>query len=293
MNLNQLYYFKTLAKTQHMTKASELLNISQPSLSYAIKELEKEVGTPLFHKKGRNIEITKYGQLYLKYVDDSLNQLEKGNDLLKELANPNTGHIDLAFIYTLGPYVIPKLLNDFKSVQQNKLITFDLFQSNTQHILKLLKSGTIDIAFCSKIIDDDTIDFRPFFEEEIVLIVPKSHTLANHESIDLKEIKDYPFISFNKDSGLRPTIDSMLNQANITPNIVFEVEEDHTMAGFVSFGHGIALIPKLYALSSYDLTIIPINNPTHQRIIYSAALKEETSPSLERFKDFLNSYQKK
>lgn len=78
MNLNQLYYFKTLAKYQHYTKASQELFISQPSLTYAIKELEKELGTKLFIKKGRNVYLSENGKVFLSYVDKSLKTLNEG-----------------------------------------------------------------------------------------------------------------------------------------------------------------------------------------------------------------------
>lgn len=290
MNLNQLYYFQTLAKTQHMTKTAQLLNISQPSLSYAIKELEKELGTPLFEKKGRNISLTKYGKIYLTYVNQSLNTLENGNNFVKKIYEPNTGHIDLGFIYTLGPYIIPKILHDFKSEPNNESISFSLYQSNTQNIIDKIKDKTIDLGLCSKTVEDDDIDFHPFVEEDLVLIVPLNHPLASKNEVYIEEIEHFPFISFNKESGLRPIIDETLQQVNIKPNIIYEVEEDHTMAGFVSFGHGVALIPNLFALSSYQVKILKLINPIRKRIIYTANLKNHDMPSLLRFKTFLKTF---
>ena len=75
MNLNQLYYFKTVAKLQHFRNAADELNISQPSLSQAISNLENELGTYLFERHGRNVKLTKYGKLYLEYVEEALNTL--------------------------------------------------------------------------------------------------------------------------------------------------------------------------------------------------------------------------
>lgn len=77
MNLKHLEFFITLAKTEHMAKAAELLGISQPSLSYAINNLEDELGAPLFEKDGRNIKLTNYGKIYLAYVQNSLNTLKE------------------------------------------------------------------------------------------------------------------------------------------------------------------------------------------------------------------------
>ena len=78
MNLNQLYYFSRLAQIEHYTKAAEQLNLSQPSLSHAIRSLEKELGTRLFEKQGRGVTLTKYGKLFCGYVDEALETLEQG-----------------------------------------------------------------------------------------------------------------------------------------------------------------------------------------------------------------------
>ena len=76
MNLNQLQYFKILAQEEHYTRAAQMLSITQPSLSHAIAQLEEELGTRLFEKKGRNIVLTRYGKLFLPYVEESLKVLE-------------------------------------------------------------------------------------------------------------------------------------------------------------------------------------------------------------------------
>ena len=84
MNLNQLYYFRTVARLQHFRQAAQELNISQPSLSYAISSLEDELGAYLFEKKGRNVILTKYGKLYLEYVEQALNTLDSGEKKIKQ-----------------------------------------------------------------------------------------------------------------------------------------------------------------------------------------------------------------
>ena len=85
MNLNQLYYFKTVAQLQHFRKAAEKLNISQPSLSLSISNLEKELGTYLFERQGRNVSLTKYGEIYLEYVKEALSILEIGEKKLRKI----------------------------------------------------------------------------------------------------------------------------------------------------------------------------------------------------------------
>ncbi|MGY3779546.1 LysR family transcriptional regulator [Isobaculum melis] len=294
MNLKQLNYFKVLAETEHMTQAAEILSITQPSLSHSMAELEKELGTFLFEKQGRNIRLTKYGRFFLNYVERSLKELEMGEQALKELTSPDEGHIDFAFIYTVGPHLAPLLLKEFKANKQHEKISFSLSQGNTKNIVKELKEEKIDIAICSMIVPDDAIQFEPIVEQEIVLLVPLDHPLAKYDEVSLAETAGYPFIAFNQKSGIRPIIDKMLAEVDVTPDIVYEVEEDHTMAGFVAFGYGIAIMPRLVALSHYQVKAINITNPTYERYLYIANLKHHyLSPATRRFRDFLVDYGEK
>ena len=95
MNLPQLYYFRKLAEVQHYTEAAKALYSTQPSLSDYIASLEKELGVSLFQKKGRNIQLTKYGEEFYQYVSESLSILEHGISLIKEKSGHISGSIDI------------------------------------------------------------------------------------------------------------------------------------------------------------------------------------------------------
>ena len=102
MNLNQLHYFVTLAHIEHYTRAAEMLSITQPSLSHAISMLEQELETNLFEKRGRNVVLTKYGKVFLEYVEEALKILDSGVKKTRALTSDTGGVIDLAYIFTLG-----------------------------------------------------------------------------------------------------------------------------------------------------------------------------------------------
>ena len=160
MNLNHLSYFRVLAKLEHYTQAAEELSITQPSLSHAMSTLEKDLGTYLFEKQGRNIKLTKYGKIYFEYVDRALSELEKGEKKIRELTNVSTGTIELGYIYTLGPRFIPHLIKDFTEIDKNKdikLIGYDI----DGRILKVARSNA-EKAGVSKYIEFQRRDFKDF-----------------------------------------------------------------------------------------------------------------------------------
>jgi len=293
MNLKHLEYFRILASLEHYTRAADQLFITQPTLTNAISVLEKELGTQLFEKKGRNTHLTKYGHFFLTYVNTALDTLEKGEKELRQLTSPSHGTIDFAFIYTLGPHFVPRMIQTFSSEVGNENISFSFNQGNTKDIIHGLKDGKFDLAFCSFLEDEPDIDFIPLVQQELVIIVPPNHPLANCDSIDLKDTAAYPFVYFNKQSGVRPLIDSLFKKVGITPKIVCEVEEDNAMAGLVSINYGIAIIPRIWLLNHYDVKILPIHSPLHERFIYIASMKNKyLSPTIHLFRDFVIKYSK-
>jgi DNA-binding transcriptional LysR family regulator len=294
LNLKQLEYFRVLASLEHYTQAAEKLCITQPNLTYAITELEKELGTYLFEKQGRNIRLTKYGRFFLNYVDKALIELERGQKELKELVSPSHGTIDLAFIYTLGPHFVPEMIQDFFKSDTNKGISFNFRQGNTKNIIEGLKAEKFDLAFCSFTVEETNINFVPLARQELVVIVSNNHPLASFDTIDLKDTAPFPFVYFNKDSGIRPIIDSLFDKVDIKPKIVCEVEEDSAVAGLVSINYGIAVVPNIWILKHFNVKILNIINPPHERFIYLAYMKNRyLSPTVHLFKDFVVNYSKK
>ena len=131
MNLNQLNYFRVLAKTQHYGKASEILHISQPSLSKAISLLEEELHVTLFEKDGRNIKITYAGEIYLEYVKKSLDSITAGNEVLSNFSN----HQKTLSIGVITPFLCENALYSYISsiIQPNPnyKLSMKVSQSNT------------------------------------------------------------------------------------------------------------------------------------------------------------------
>lgn len=284
MNLNQLYYFKKLAELEHYTRASEELSITQPSLSHAIATLEKELEVQLFRKVGRNVILTKYGKVFLKYVEESLLILEEGVRKTKALAGNETGTIDLGYIYTMGPRFIPKLVQGYTENYPNKKIRFSFSQGNSTDIVKGLIKGKHDLVIGSKISDVPDVEFIPITRQELVVIVPKGHPLEQKKEIALEDTLAYPHIYFSEKSGLREIVDSLFSKIQERPNIVYEVEEDSAMSGLVANGFGIAILPNIPLLSSINVTVLKIKSPIYERWIYLGInKKQKRTPLLDDF----------
>jgi DNA-binding transcriptional LysR family regulator len=287
MNLYHLRYFVTLAHWEHYTKAAAELSITQPSLSHAISSLEQELGVNLFEKEGRNIVLTKYGRLFLADVEKSMEILEAGIKTLK-YAGIGEGTIDLGFLRTLGTDVVPGFISGYQKEYADRNVNFNLNTGVTEDLLSGLKSKKYDLVLCSKLPKEPSIEFIPVAQEKLVLIVPENHPLAIRNSITLTETLQYPQIIFSKRSALRPIIDELFDIAGGYPEVVYEIKEDQVIAGFVSKGFGIAVVPDMPILETMNVKKLEINSPNWQRNFYLAFLKDKyISPAAQTFKNYI------
>ena len=294
MNLNQLYYFSKLAKVEHYTKAAEELSITQPTLSYAINMLEKELGTKLFTKQGRNVVLTKYGNIFLEYVEEALKNLDAGVKKIQTMTGQTEGIIELAYIYTLGSEFIPNLVSDFLRSNEELKVRFHFTVGNTSEIIKGLKEEKFDIGFCSMLEKESGISFQSIGMEKLVLVVPKGHPLSAKRVIDLEETVSYPQIFYTKTSGLRPVVDKMFEQFHLEPQIAYEIEEDGAMAGLVAENFGIAIMPQIPILDQLEVDIVQLRRQHQIRHIYMTEKKETYQPPLvKKFRDFVIARQSK
>ena len=288
MNLNQLHYFSKLAEVEHYTKAAEELNISQPSLSHAIRELEKELGTKLFEKQGRGVVLTKYGRLFREYADESLKILDTGIRKVRSLTGQTEGVVELAYIYTLGSEFVPQLVSDFIRTHEELKVQFRFTVGNTSEVIQGIKDERFDIGFCSMTERESDISFTPVGTENLVVVVPKGHPLSDEEAVDLEQAAAYPQIFFTQNSGLRPVVDRMFEQIRVKPKIAYEIEEDGSMAGLVAQNFGIAVMPEIPVLSQLPVDILPIRNQHEMRYVYMArAVDKYQPPVVQKFAEYV------
>lgn len=287
MEWQQLEYFQTLARMQHVTRAAETLSLSQPALSRSIARLEEELGVPLFDRQGRSIQLNRYGQLFLKRVNRMMREFEEGKNELHDLVHPEHGEVAIGFLHTLGTTLIPDLIGSFRSHSPH--ISFELMQNHSYSLLEHLALGELDLCLIAEPTETKMpIQWIPLWSEEIFAIVPHGHQLAGTQTITLHEISDASFISLKKGYALRQTTDRLFAQIGKSPKITFEGEEAATVAGLVAAGLGVSLLPDLRGLDKSKIVQIPVSEPKCQRVIGLALVEGRyLSPAALRFKEFV------
>ena len=287
MNLQQLQYFKVISQTKNFTTASNILSITQPALSKAISKLEEELDVQLFEREGRNIKITKYGEVFLKYAESALDDIEKGIEKIHDMKTNNDNIISIASTYCIGATFIPFLISNF--INSHIQTRFNFNNQSTEEIFKDLKYERVDLGFFDSIekIDKyseiETILVR---KEEYVLIVPKNHHLANREEVELKELKDEYFIAYNDRNNEKKISYSEL--IGYTPKIAVEPTEATMLASLVAAGAGIAIILNTPMINTNKLSIIKIKDYIGRKNIYMGWNRNSYySKTIEEFKKYV------
>lgn len=287
MNLSHLRYFVRLAETRHYTKAAEQMYISQPSLSHAISQLEQELGVPLFEKRGRSVELTQYGEHFLKQVRQSLEILDESVDYLHRIASGN-GVVRLGLLRTLGVEYVPTLAASFKRQSEDKEVDFTFFTGVTSDIMHKLQRHELDIVLSSKAPEAYKFESVPVKKQDLVLIVPPDHRLASQHTAELSQVLDDPFIQYAPGSGLRHVINDMFSQISATPKVAYEIQEDQVIAGLVAQGFGVSIVPYMEMLLRLNVKILQISHPVPNRMFYLVTDPTMTlSPAAEEFKRFV------
>ena len=287
MNLFYLRYFVTLAHEKHYTKAAKQLCITQPSLSHAIDQLEAELGVQLFEKSGRNTTLTRFGEDFLSCAERTLATLDAGVDSIKKSA-AGEGVVRLGFVRPLGIKFIPELAADFLRANEGKNISFTFNTDVTGKLLEGMKEQRFDLLFCSEPPKELELTAVPVKNQELVLIVPAAHPLAERDEVSLEETADCDYVYFHADSGIRGVIDDMFARAELVPKIVYETEEDEVIAGLVAAGFGVAVVPYMDMLQKLDLKVIRIKSPSYERSFFMVNDgKRYMPPSVKSFYDFV------
>lgn len=244
MELRQLYYFVKVAKKEHVTQAAEELHVAQSAVSRQIHQLEEELGVKLFVQKGRNLQLTPVGQLFLKRAEVILADLERAVIEIHEFLDPEKGEIRLGFPHSLGISLIPQVVAAFRKLHPN--VKFRFKQGMYPSLIRDMIKGDIDLAFISPFPDEhEFVCGEVLLTEELYAILPPGHRLSDKESIELKELEDETFVLFSEGYSLRPIVWEACQEAGFTPKIGFEGEETDTIRGLVAAGMGVSLLPEM------------------------------------------------
>jgi DNA-binding transcriptional LysR family regulator len=239
MDLHALQQFLVVARLEHLSRAARELRVAQPSLSRTIARLESELGAPLFDRAGR-LRLNESGRLFRDHVERSLGELEAGRRAVAEAARDGVGSVRLAsetFLTITGP------LASYKDTHPE--IDVELHQMPAADMHRALHAREVDLCVASQPIPDDGLDSVHLHDEPVWLAAPPDHRLASRALVSVEELREEPFVISRPGHWQRRLLDRLFADRNLIPRIVCEGDEPAALAGLVSAGIGLTLIPAM------------------------------------------------
>ena len=247
MEINYLREFVVLAQTRNFIEAADQLYSSQSTLSKHIKNLEKELGVPLFNRTTRKVEISKYGQLLLPYAKQIVDIQDQYAEVLKGYLDSEQDALTVGSIRAMAQYKIIDVLADFKkSCPQS---TLNIIQAPTRDLKAMLRQQKIDLAFIRDMNEvDDDLEKIPYTIDTLVAVLPITHPLAKQKLIPLQMLANDDFVLLEKESYQYRLCIIACEQCGFTPRVAFTDERVENLVESVSDGMGVALLMKPLAL---------------------------------------------
>ncbi|MBH0333624.1 LysR family transcriptional regulator [Brevibacillus brevis] len=284
MDIKHLHYFVTVCDQLSYSKAAQKLHISQPSLSNAIKNLEQEVGSPLLERNTRKMELTDAGKILYQKSLLLLSQMNMLKKEMEEVKLTGSGDLIIGIIESVKHW-IPKVIRGYQG--RFPSINIKLIEVLSGKAVKeSLRKYHTHLLITNQFIDEDDIESFPLYDERLMLVLHKDHTLAEKESVRLKDLANEPFIISTEGFQTREDILTAFSFEQVNPQIKFEIERFETALTLVRENLGVTIIPENYLSGSTDASLVrkTIDSPALERTVYLAYLKNRyLAPAMQAF----------
>jgi LysR family hca operon transcriptional activator len=291
VELRHLRYFVAVAEAQSLKLAAEeTLNTTQPSLSRQIRDLEDEVGTPLFIRGAKGVTLTPAGRVFLDHARVMLSQAEAAVKSARQIAYPTVPSLSMGFMIGHDTTWLPAALQLIRDELPS--IHVVISTQNSPQLAVALLHGGIDVAFLRREDGTDELVFRTLIEEQFKVFLPSKHPLAAKKAITLQEIACERFISVSgtalsisgRQPALRRTIDRFLHENGIEIKPSYEVDNLGGVMSLITSTGGVALLPQYAKTFLPDtVTVRPLDGLGPQIDLSIGYRKANSSPILKLF----------
>ena len=286
MELRHLRYFDAIAETLNFTRAAERLHVTQSTLSHQIKQLEDELGMPLFDRSGKQVRMTEAGEVLRSHMTPALEQIDLGLQALRAPAEAVTGSIRLgttpSFNTRMVPQCVATLLNHYPSVQVN------VEELAAGKILQRLRAGRLDIAVSYPPGDGADLWFEPLYNEELRLVVGVHHPLARRRRVRMVELHNVRMVLLPGQFQTRKLLDECFHAAGARPVVIAQLNSITPMIELIRQTDLAGIITETAISQAADLRVVPLEDPTPIRTPGLLWQKGPTrSPVLKHFAEII------
>ncbi|HKJ95671.1 MAG TPA: LysR family transcriptional regulator [Gammaproteobacteria bacterium] len=261
MELRHLRYFCAVAEELNLTRAAERLYIAQPPLTRQIRQLEEEVGTPLFERHARGLTLTPAGQYFLEHARQILDKVRSATEATRRVGRHGKVVFGIGFVPSIFYGQLPLMV---RRLRQNRSVEIVLRELKTAEQVEALKTGQIDIGFGRLRIEDPDVEQEMLFDEPLIAALPANHPLAGTMP-SLAALSVLPMVTFPAGPGpnFASITLSLFHRLGLSVNVIQQVNDVQTALGLVASEMGFTLVPEqVRRLHREDIAFVPLDNET-------------------------------
>ncbi|NNG46482.1 MAG: LysR family transcriptional regulator [Deltaproteobacteria bacterium] len=290
MNLSNLRTFLTVAKFRGISRALGELHLTQPAVSRQIHGLEEALGTHLFVRKGRFLALTEAGEILQQYSIRMYQLLTEAQEAIDGLKGLIRGHLRISAATTIGIYMIPDVLGEFKTRYPG--IEINLNISNKEEVLRQVQAGMVDLGFVAPPVPFPELAMDTYLEDDLVLIVSPQHRLASRDTVSTRMLPEDVFILRERGSGTREIMEEELRQAGVSLLHTMELGSTEAIKKAVAANLGVSIVSSRAVTLEVmigHLCAVRVSDLNLRRRIYMVYLqKSPLSSAAEGFRRFLS-----
>lgn len=264
VELHQLRYFAQVASEHSFTKAARTLRVAQPSVSRAIRVLEDELGTPVFHRMKGNVALTPAGDILLPWARRVLADVDGASTEVRELGDLRRGRLAVGATPSVTMTLLPEALARFHEAYPG--IELVLHEAGSRDLVSELEQGGLDVALVILPLRHEALETTPLLREELVVAVPPSHPLAARRSIPLADLRGVPLVMFRDGYDLRAATIAACRRAGFEPTFALEGGEMDGVLRMAAAGLGVAVVPSLVLDPAGPLRAVRLVEPLTRTI---------------------------
>jgi DNA-binding transcriptional LysR family regulator len=288
ITFRQLRVFNAVARHLSFAKAAETLHVSAPAITMQIKDLEAEVGMPLFERQGRKVSLTTSGEYLLVYARKMLALLKDAEDAAARLQRIETGKLTIGMVDTTT-YFIPAMLRRFLNAHEG--IELILKVGNRLELMQWLQNSEVDIAIMGSPSSEIPTRAEPFAANPLVFVASPDHPLASESGLKAEDLRQQSFIVREQGSGTRNAMESFFSQARFQPRFSMELHSNDAIKQAVKANLGLSFL-SLHTidleLQAKQLSILDVRGSPVVRAWHVVhALSKLLSPAAEAFRYFV------
>ncbi|MEK3884425.1 selenium metabolism-associated LysR family transcriptional regulator [Paenibacillus sp. PL2-23] len=282
LNFHQLHIFYTVAERGSFSAAAQALHMTQPAVTMQVQSLEDYFGTKLLQRSTKRIDLTEAGRALMPYAKSSIELIRDTDQAMSTFTKQLKGRLQLGSSLTIGEYILPRLLGPFG--QEYPHITISMKVMNTAQIMEEILNHQLNFGLIEAPVNHPDMHMEAVMSDELMLVVPKGHPLADQPAVTLEEALQYPFVLREQGSGTRLVMEEQLKKKNMDPaslNVVMELGSTGAIKSAVEAGLGISFLSSSSVKHEVALGLIKlvkITDSKFQREFYSIYLKSALLP---------------